>query len=206
MKTAGAALGLAIALAAWSCGGHSASASAASPSPPASPPVNGPEGWAMLSNSPASPANARHDDIVFIDAANGWLINSRGEVYRTEDGGTTRQSLSHFPNAIFPRCVGFASSSRGWVGNINTTAGQMQPDSSLWETTDGGRYSTEDGGLTWKALAFGTRINRMRVLNESLVYASGDRVYCRLARIRMRPVAPCRSSIALPRTAPWAES
>jgi len=32
-------------------------------------------------------------------------------------------------------------------------------------------------GLTWSALQFGTRINRMWVINESLVYASGDRVY-----------------------------
>src|SRR5439155_10759453 len=99
-----AALGLAVLLAVWSCGRHTASAPAPSPSLPASPPVNGAEGWAMLVSSPESPTNARHDDIFFIDASNGWLINTRGEAYRTEDGG----------NAIFPRCVGFASATRGW--------------------------------------------------------------------------------------------
>jgi hypothetical protein len=89
------------------------------PAPPsASPPVAGPvQGWAALDGSPLSPGNARHDDLFFLDALNGWLINTRAEVYRTRDGGAS-----------------------------------------------------------WSSLRFGTRINRMRVLNEGLVYACGDRV------------------------------
>jgi hypothetical protein len=32
-------------------------------------------------------------------------------------------------------------------------------------------------GATWSPLGFGTRINRMRAIDDALVYASGDRVY-----------------------------
>jgi len=92
----------------------------------------------MLAGSPASPSNARHDDLVFLDPANGWLINTRGESYRTRDGGQTWSALGHFPAAIFPRCIGMATPNVGWVGNLNVTAGSIVPDASLWETTDGG--------------------------------------------------------------------
>jgi photosystem II stability/assembly factor-like uncharacterized protein len=51
------------------------------------------------------------------------------------------------------------SRDRGWVASFPTL------------------YSTTDGGATWTALQFGTRINRMRVISGDLVYACGDRVY-----------------------------
>ena len=41
-------------------------------------------------------------------------------------------------------------------------------------TTEG---PTPEGVVLKTPLRFGTRINRMRVLSDSLVYASGDRVY-----------------------------
>jgi photosystem II stability/assembly factor-like uncharacterized protein len=109
----------------------------ASPSPAAlgSP---DPRGWVILPGSPESPANARHDDIVFLDAANGWLVNTRGEVHRTRDGGETWQPLASLPG-VFLRCLGFASESLGWAGNLNVTAGTPRPDAALYETTDGGR-------------------------------------------------------------------
>jgi photosystem II stability/assembly factor-like uncharacterized protein len=172
-----AALGLTVALACWACGSHGTPAPAATPTPSATPgpaatpQVDGPEGWTLLANSPASPANARHDDLFFMDTANGWLINTRGEVYRTDDGGATWQSLAHFPDGIFPRCVGFASATLGWVGNLNITAGQIRPDSSLWETTDGGRtwsnISTRIGGDTVIGLC------GMRVVSRSVAVAVG---------------------------------
>jgi len=133
---------LGLTLAAACGGGGGAPAPAASPSAPlavGSPPVAGPEGWTMLASSPASPANARHDDLVFLDRANGWLINVRGEVHRTTDGGETWSQIAQFPGGIFPRCIGMASPSLGWIGNLNVTAGHILPDSALFETTDGGR-------------------------------------------------------------------
>jgi hypothetical protein len=62
------------------------------------------------------------------------------------------------PGAAF-QGVGFVTPSLGWVASFLTL------------------YATSDGGASWSSLRFGTRINRMRVLNEGLVYACGDRVY-----------------------------
>jgi len=57
------------------------------------------------------------------------------------------------------QAVGFIDADRGWVASFHTL------------------YSTTDGGATWKMLAFRRLVNRMRVVNDSLVYACGDRVY-----------------------------
>src|SRR5262249_56554553 len=86
--------------------------------------------------------NGRHEDTFFLDPANGWLINGRGEVHRTEDGGATWTQLAQLTDSgrtIVNRCLGFASTTRGWIGNLNTTAGGILPNASLFETTDGGR-------------------------------------------------------------------
>jgi photosystem II stability/assembly factor-like uncharacterized protein len=131
----------------------------------------GPEGWTTLAGSPESPANARHDDLVFLDERNGWLVNTRGQVHRTADGGETWQQISQFEAGIFPRCVGFASAAKGWAGNLNVTAGTIRPNSSLFETADGGR--------TWSNIS--TRITGapvvglcgLRVPDPSVVVAVG---------------------------------
>jgi len=118
-----------------------------------------------------SPADNRHDDLVFLDASNGWLVNTRGEVWGTKDGGETWQQLAQLPSGVFLRCVGFASLSRGWAGNINFTAGTSTSDNALWETPDGGR--------TWSNIS--TRISGtpvvgmcgMRVLSPQVVVGVG---------------------------------
>jgi photosystem II stability/assembly factor-like uncharacterized protein len=139
-----AAFVLAVCGTAWSCGGTSpVSMSSPPPSPiptpTPSPALIGPEGWRLLAGSPESPNNSRHDDLFFLDERNGWLANTRGQVHRTTDAGETWQQLFQFEGGIFPRCLGFASATKGWVGNINFTAGSARPDSSLFETEDGGR-------------------------------------------------------------------
>jgi photosystem II stability/assembly factor-like uncharacterized protein len=140
-----------------------------SPSAPAVGPV---QGWAALDGSPLSPGNARHDDLFFLDALNGWLINTRSEVYRTRDGGSSWDRLTRLvEGTVFLRCVGFASLDKGWAGNINATQGTIPPDSSLFET--------EDGGRTWANIS--TRIAGppvvglcgMRVLGPRTVVAVG---------------------------------
>ena len=93
----------------------------------------------MLPGSPESPAHARHDDVFFLDASNGWLVNTRGEVHRTRDGGESWERVATVPG-VFLRCVGFASPSRGWAGNINATT-QARVGAALFETAD--------GGVTW---------------------------------------------------------
>jgi photosystem II stability/assembly factor-like uncharacterized protein len=127
----------AAALVAMACGegGMPRVSPSASPSPPPSGPAD-PRGWVMLPGSPESPANARHDDVFFLDPASGWLVNTRGEVHRTRDGGGTWQRIATVPG-VFLRCVGFTSASRGWAGNISATT-QARAGSALFETTDGG--------------------------------------------------------------------
>src|SRR4029450_6482481 len=125
----------------------------------------------MLDGSPTSPPNARHDDIVFLDPAHGWLINTRGEVYGTEDGGLGWNRLGQFPQGVFPRSVGFADAQRGWVGNLNITAGQIQPDSSLFETTDRGRtWANISRRITGET---GVGLCGLRVVTPSVVVAGG---------------------------------
>jgi photosystem II stability/assembly factor-like uncharacterized protein len=94
-----------------------------------------------------SPANGRHDDLTFVDERTGWLVNTRGEVYGTSDGGERWDRLAQLPEGVFARCVGFASPRLGWIGNLNLTS-LPRPDMALFET--------EDGGSTWSNVS--TRI------------------------------------------------
>ena len=96
-------------------------------------------GWESLTNAPLRSAASRHDDVFFLDDANGWLINGAGEVHGTEDGGANWTPL-HTEDGVFFRSVGFADESRGWIGNLNGF-NQPTPSSALYETTD--------GGMTW---------------------------------------------------------
>jgi len=150
------------------CGGGSpAAAPRASPSPT---PVTSADGWRLQESSPASPDNRRHDDIAFLDEQAGWLVNTRGEVYGTTDGGGRWDRLAQFPNDVFPRCVGFASARLGWIGNINFT-GSPRPDMALFETQDGGR--TWANVSTRIAGAPVTGLCGMRVLSPSVTVAVG---------------------------------
>jgi photosystem II stability/assembly factor-like uncharacterized protein len=115
------------------------------PTPAASPVVvPHPDGWEVVTASPQSPGTSRHEDLAFVDPDNGWLVNARGEVHATRDGGATWTLRAQVPGVPF-RCLAFADRSKGWIGNLNTTAGRITPDSALWET--------EDGGVTWSNIS-----------------------------------------------------
>ena len=45
--------------------------------------------WLPIADGPVSPIGGRHDDVYFTDLSNGWIANTRGEIHRTLDGGTT---------------------------------------------------------------------------------------------------------------------
>jgi photosystem II stability/assembly factor-like uncharacterized protein len=153
------------------CGGGTSAPPLPSPSsaPSTSPPASA-DGWRALESSPLSPTNARHDDVVFLDEQTGWLVNTRGEVYATTDGGERWDKLAQFPSDVFPRCVGFASSRLGWIGNINLT-NSPQPDRALFETQDGGRTWTNVSRSIAGAPVVG--LCGMRVLDARTVVAVG---------------------------------
>ena len=152
------------------CGGGSAAPTPSPPAVPSAPLPPSPDGWRALESSPVSPVNGRHDDLTFVDEQRGWLANTRGEVYGTSDGGASWEHLAQFPSEVFPRCVGFASTRLGWIGNINLT-NSSRADMALFET--------EDGGRTWSNVSLRIAgvpvvgLCGMRVLSPSTVVAVG---------------------------------
>ncbi|MBK8982513.1 MAG: T9SS type A sorting domain-containing protein [Ignavibacteria bacterium] len=63
----------------------------------------------------------------------------------------------------------FNNEMTGWIGGYGSAGGGS--------VLEGKTYETNDGGLTWVGLNFGYNINRFRKVNDSLIYASGKRVY-----------------------------
>ena len=145
---------------------------APTPTPPPLPSVPQPDGWEVLPGSPSSPANSRHEDVVFIDESNGWLINGRGQVWGTQDGGNGWQQLAQLPGDVVGRCIGFASLQKGWAGNLNfTNPESVRLNYALWETLDGGRtWSNVSSRIAGAPVA---GLCGMQVLSRDVVVAVG---------------------------------
>jgi photosystem II stability/assembly factor-like uncharacterized protein len=127
------------------------------------------DGWRALAGSPQSPGTARHDDLVFVDEQRGWLVNVRGEVHATTDGGQTWQRLVQFTDVV-PRAIAFVSGQVGFLGNINRTSSPV-PDAALFETLDAGRTWTNVSSRIAGPPVVG--ICGMRALSPSRVVAVG---------------------------------
>jgi len=80
---------------------------------------------------------------------------------KTTDGGKTwfEKRLANFN--YYVQGIGFANDTLGWAGGNNT-----------YNT-----YETTDGGETWHDALFGRRVNRFRMINDSVGYAMGVTVY-----------------------------
>jgi len=126
------------------------------------------QSWSLLNNSPS--AGFRHDDIYFVSADTGWVVNVDGYIYKTTDGGTSWITQLFQPATSF-RCVGFANANKGWAGNLGP--GSWSP------TTDTvPLYQTIDGGITWQPVTSITGpwpkgLCGISVVNDSVVYAVG---------------------------------
>ena len=117
--------------------------------------------WEALPSGPV--ATGRHDDVVFLDENTGWVVNGRGQVHRTTDGGLNWQLL-HENSGVYFRSVAFANESRGWIGGIFSSG------NVLFETYDGGsnwfnvtgRLKSPPGGICG-----------IQALSDQIVYGVG---------------------------------
>ncbi|HXB10805.1 MAG TPA: hypothetical protein VNZ45_02380, partial [Bacteroidia bacterium] len=94
------------------------------------------QSWHLLSNSPAQ--SFRHDDLWFINADTGWVVNVSGQIWTTKDGGNTWKELISQPTSF--RCVSFFDSTHGVIGNLGP--GNWAPTSDtnpIYITFDGGK-------------------------------------------------------------------
>ncbi len=85
--------------------------------------------WQVLPNSPLAPYY-HHDDITFINEDRGWLCNIIGQIFRTDDGGDSWTKQADMPGTSF-RCIAFADSLRGWVGNLGRGGWNPTSDPNL---------------------------------------------------------------------------
>ena len=82
--------------------------------------------------------------------------NAEGAIIKTIDGGQSWTRIK-IGDKVQLEGIGFISPDRGWVGCSPT----------------GDIYSTSDGGQSWRKFNLGKGINRMRVINSKLIFASG---------------------------------
>ncbi len=122
--------------------------------------------WKFLRNSPdGGGIRLRHDDMVFLNPSSGWVVNLRGEVWKTDDGGET-WSLVHDSGGVYGfRSIGFANQSVGWAGAVNN------PGNVLFETRDGGDSWTEISSRISGSTPAG--ICGIQVIDASVIYAVG---------------------------------
>jgi photosystem II stability/assembly factor-like uncharacterized protein len=118
-------------------------------------------GWSLLPGAPV--AAGRHEDVWFVDDATGWVVNGRGEVWHTSDGGSSWDM--QIWTGEYVRSVTFATSMRGWFGHLHG-----DPDELM--------YETYDGGATWKPVPnlpadSPPGICAMWAVDEEVIYASG---------------------------------
>lgn len=123
--------------------------------------------WEVLTNAPdavAPPRPLRHDDIFFINAETGWLVNTAGRIYKTTDSGQSWGLQADDPQLTF-RSVTFINESTGFAGLVSS-----EPDVL---------FETRDGGATWTNIS--TRVNAsfvkglcgMQAVSESVIVGVG---------------------------------
>ncbi|MBJ13190.1 MAG: hypothetical protein CMG62_09000 [Candidatus Marinimicrobia bacterium] len=90
--------------------------------------------WIELPNSPEA---SRFNDIYFLNNNLGWTANGWGQIYFTDDGGSTwalqmEQGETHF------RAITFLDDLRGWAGAVGIGEFGSADSNNLYKTVDGG--------------------------------------------------------------------
>ncbi len=114
--------------------------------------------WITLPNAPGG---GDYQDVSFVDSELGWVVNGRGEIHRTTDGGDSWSLQAIEP--FYLRCVGFADAFNGWVGNLDGVPLLL---------------ATTDGGAEWTPILnipepLPTGICGIWVVNRQVIYGCG---------------------------------
>ncbi|NNE34480.1 MAG: hypothetical protein HKN13_04555, partial [Rhodothermales bacterium] len=122
--------------------------------------------WLFLPAAPdAGGVRLRHDDVFFIDHMTGWVVNLRGEVWMTDDGGVSWTKTFDNGGVVGFRSVGFADAELGWAGSV------LNPGAVLFETTDGGYSWVEISDRIVGPVPTG--VCGIHALNRQVVYGAG---------------------------------
>lgn len=101
---------------------------------------------ALLSTMPGGMdlgiADARLNDLCFVDARHGWAVGDRGVIWTTDDGGQRWQQQTSGVTCSLA-AVSFCDEQTGWAAG-----GFAHP---YTHTSSGVLLSTRDGGQTWTA-------------------------------------------------------
>ena len=103
------------------------------------------DSWKKLGEYPST--RGRNDDLYFFTPQRGFVINSQGHLYLTEDGGQHWTSKFRKERTFF-RCLTFKDSLNGWLGTLGPD------DSSLRSEDEISMYETSDGGESWNPTTF----------------------------------------------------
>ena len=88
----------------------------------------------------------KQDDIAFVDENTGWYVNGYGNIFHTEDAGTTWMKQLEKKGTFF-RTINFVDKNIGFAGTIGTEYFPNVTDTIPL-------YGTKDGGKTWNPVAY----------------------------------------------------
>ena len=126
--------------------------------------VDGGASWQQMAQSPQ--AQTYCWKLQFTSPSIGYssreeLVGNTSNIMKTIDGGATWFSINVTPSVnIDMEGIGFLNDSVGWVGG--------------WSP---GMYQTNNGGLNWSYLSFGSNLNRFVFRHPNLAYAAGFSIY-----------------------------
>ncbi len=83
---------------------------------------------------------------------------------KTTNGGAT-WTEKPFNKDVDQEGIGFINENTGWIGGWGLSFGGMPT------------YETTDAGASWHLAGFGRTLNRVRFLNDTIAYASGQSIY-----------------------------
>jgi photosystem II stability/assembly factor-like uncharacterized protein len=88
----------------------------------------------------------KQDDITFLDENTGWYVNGYGNIFNTQDGGTTWQNQLQKKGTFF-RTIAFIDKNIGFAGTVGTDYFPNVKDTIPL-------YGTKDGGKTWNPVNY----------------------------------------------------